>query len=68
MKQKRNREKLLEQSMYDLLCSMNANLRSFNSSCIMIGLIGYDKKVIRCYEHKCKCDECLQEWLNEFPF
>ena len=66
---KRNREKIMEQSMYDLLCGMNANLRQFNNSCIMIGLIGYDKKVTRCYEHKGKCDECLQAWLNdEHPF
>ena len=69
MKQKRNREKLMEQSLYDLLCSMNENLRSFNSSCVMIGLIGYDKKVIRCYEHKADCEKCLQSWLNdEHPF
>lgn len=65
--QKRNREILMQQSLYDLLCSMNENLKA-NGSCIMIGLIGYDKKVIRCYEYKCKCDKCLQEWVNEFPF
>ena len=65
---KRNREKLMEQSLYDLLCNMNANLRSFNNSCIMIGLIGYDKKVIRCYKYKADCEKCLQSWMNEFPF
>lgn len=65
---KRNRDKLHDQSLYDLLCSMNANLREFSRSCVMIGLIGYDKKVTRCYEYKCKCDKCLQNWLNEFPF
>ena len=42
---KRNRDRIMEQSMYDFLCMMNANLRSFNNSCIMIGLIGYDKKL-----------------------
>ena len=62
---KRNREKLMEQSLYDLLCMMNENLRAFNSTCVMIGLIGYDKKVIRCYEYKGDCEKCLQEWLNE---
>jgi hypothetical protein len=65
---KRNRDRIMEQSLYDLLCSMNANLRQFNNSCIMIGLIGNDKKVIRCYENKCKCEKCLQSWLNEYPF
>jgi hypothetical protein len=65
---KRNREELLEQSMYDFLCVMNENLRTFNCTCAMIGLIGYDKKVIRCYEYKCDCEKCLQNWLNEFPF
>lgn len=62
---KKNRDKLLEQSMYDFLCFMNANLRAFNSTCVMIGLIGYDKKVIRCYEHKADCEKCLQSFMNE---
>lgn len=65
---KKNRDKLMQQSMYDFLCKMNANLRAFSSTCVMIGLIGYDKKVIRCYEYKCKCDQCLQSWMNEDPF
>lgn len=65
---KRNRDKLLEQSMYDFLCMMNDNLQAFNNTCVMIGLIGYDKKVIRCYEYKHKCDECLQSFMNEDPF
>lgn len=65
---KRNRDKLMQQSMYDFLCFMNANLMVFNSTCVMIGLIGYDKKVIRCYEHKCDCEKCLQSWMNEDPF
>jgi hypothetical protein len=62
---KRNREKLMEQSLYDLLCMMNANLRTFNWTCAMIGLIGYDKKVIRCYEYKFDCEKCLRSWMNE---
>ena len=64
----KNRDRIMRQSIYDLLRSMNANLRSFNCSCVMIGLIGYDKKVIRCYEHKADCEKCLQSWLNEYPF
>lgn len=61
----KNRDKIMQQSMYDFLCMMNANLRAFNCTCVMIGLIGYDKKVIRCYENKCKCDQCLQSYMNE---
>lgn len=61
----RNRDKLMRQSMYDLLCMLNENLRAFNGSCIMIGLIGYGKKVIRCYEQKADCEKCLQSWMNE---
>ncbi len=64
----RNRDKLLQQSFYDLLCAMNDNLRAFNSACVMIGLIGYDKKVIRCYEHKADCEKCIADYLNEYPF
>ena len=67
-KKKRNRDLIMEQSLYDLLCMMNVNLMAFNSTCVMIGLIGYDKKVIRCYEHKADCEKCLQSWLNEFLF
>lgn len=62
---KRNRERIMEQSLYDLLCAMNENLKAFGRSCVMIGLIGYDKKVIRCYEHKADCEKCLQSWMNE---
>ena len=62
---KRNRERIMEQSLYDLLYAMNGNLKAFGRSCVMIGLIGYDKKVIRCYEHKADCEKCLQSWMNE---
>ena len=65
---KRNREILMQQSLYDLLYMMNKNLRALNSTCVMSGIIGYSKKVKRCYEYQCKCDKCLQNWLNEFPF
>ena len=68
MPKKRNREILMSQSLYDMLCMMNENLKEFNSSCVMVGLIGYDKEVERCYEYKCKCEKCLQEWLNDYPF
>ena len=69
---KRNREKLMEKSMYDFLCMMNANLRTrFGSACVMGALLTeyseYDR-IMRCQKHKADCEKCLQSWLNEYPF
>jgi hypothetical protein len=73
---KRNRDKLLEQSMYDMLLKMNENLRENLSrttflTCIMDALYsdysGYER-IMRCKKHKYKCDQCLQSWMNEQPF
>jgi hypothetical protein len=69
---KRNREKLMEKSMYDFLCMMNANLRTrFGSACVMGALpteySEYDR-IMRCQKHEADCEKCLQSWLNEFPF
>ena len=69
---KRNRDKLLEQSMYDFLCMMNANLRTrFGSACIMGALMTeYSEcdRIMRCQKHKADCDKCIAEYLNEYPF
>ena len=73
---KRNREKLMEKSMYDFLCSMNANLRdnlrcTNVSTCIMYAIhtdySEYDR-IMRCNKHESDCGKCLQSWLNEYPF
>lgn len=70
---KRNRDKLLEQSMYDMLLKMNENLcenlRCTNiSTCIMDALYSdyseYDR-IVRCQKHKADCEKCLQSWMNE---
>lgn len=62
----RNRDNLMKQSLYDLLCSMNEMLKR-NTSCVCI---------MECFmqsldaEERCKkdCSKCIAEWLNEFPF
>ena len=71
---KRNREIIMEQSMYDMLCMMNANLRTLithypmalEQPCIMTALGVKDRKS-RCRDFGADCDKCLQDWLNDFP-
>ena len=72
---KRNRDKLMSQSLYDMLAHMNANLRTqithypmaLEQPCIMTALGVKDRKA-RCRKFEADCAKCLQEWLNEFPF
>ncbi len=69
---KRNRNKLFEQSQYDMLLSMQKNLdycREHDEPhpCIMHAL-GENLVGVRCTKYNRKCDLCLQDWLNEFPF
>lgn len=66
MKQKRNREKLLEQSLYDLLVKMNEQLDKNNmAACIMVCFMETAEAEKRC---RAKCEDCIAAWLNEFPF
>ena len=60
----RNRERIMQQSLYDLLCKINDNM--FNGAiCIVWAIDGKKPK-------ECKgetCGKCIQKWLNEeFPF
>ena len=68
----RNRDKLLQQSMYDFLCMMNANLRTrFGSACVIGALLteySEYERIVRCQKHEADCEKCLQSWLNEYPF
>ena len=75
----RNRERIMQQSLYDLLCAMNK--RAMPKMCVLELL---DDKSGRCkkftcenYKHGCMpqckeeykcCNQCIAEWLNEFPF
>ena len=60
---KRNRENLMEQSLYDLLCDMNANFMNGNPHCVLEAIKG---EIMIC-KHE-SCNHCIAEWLNEFPF
>lgn len=67
MKQKRNRERIMAQSLYDLLCSMNDNL-NHNDTCIMDALKAYTGDRCKQYGSGKECGKCIADWLNEFPF
>lgn len=73
MPKKRNREIIMEQAMYDMLLSMNKNLIDRQNDdddfrCIMDAL-GIKDIYTRCnIVYRRKCDKCIEEWLNEFPF
>ena len=72
---KRNRERIMEQSLYDFLLCLNSTLisaRKRNTApCIMIAISGeyvWDRDK-RCAQFGNSCDKCLQSWLNEeHPF
>ena len=68
---KRNRNKLLALSIYDMLMSLQTELmmcrvQSEPYPCIMNAL-GENLVGVRCIKYNAKCDKCLQDWLNEKP-
>lgn len=67
---KRNSEIIMEKSLYDLLCTMNARLRTNTEPmpCIMTALGAGKARENRCRGFKAECDKCVSDWLNEFPF
>ena len=64
----RNRDKIMQQSLYDLLCWMNDNI-NHDEVCIMDTLKAYTGA--RCAKYssgKC-CNQCIADYLNEeYPF
>jgi hypothetical protein len=72
---KRNREKLMEQSMYDLLCKINDGMKENWQwkPCIMSAL-GFDffERADRCRKYgeaeNKRCGDCIADYLNEYPF
>lgn len=65
---KRNREILMQQSIYDLLVKINAGMLA-GYDCIMDVFDESPESVAkRCGKNCANCEKCLQEWLNEFPF
>lgn len=67
----RNRDKIMQQSMYDFLCMLNANIRTDTNNtsgmCVMNALRD-EKMYDRCIKHDADCEKCLQSWMNEYPF
>ena len=81
---KRNREKLMKKSLYDMIFDMNVQLRDVNHAEVTyFQKIGKEEVVVTeyacimdCFEKSekvsekcCKdCAACIQEWLNAYPF
>lgn len=82
-KKKRNRDLIMEQSLYDLLCKMNE--RAMPDKCVL-QLIDEKKnfRYPRCDKYDCGesgigcinectqnyacCKKCIADYLNEYPF
>lgn len=65
---KRNRDKLMGQSLYDLLVKINDGMLAGND-CIMDVFDESSKNVAkRCGESSANCGKCIADWLNEYPF
>lgn len=68
---KRNREKLMEQSLYDLLLSMQYELelcRQHSEAPCIMNALGENLVGVRCTKYNRKCNECIADYLNECPF
>ena len=76
----RNRDRIMQQSMYDLLCSMN---KRANPKMCVLDLLGdkqsrCNKYICENYKHGCRnsceeeykcCNQCIADYLNEeYPF
>lgn len=66
---KRNREKLMELSLYDLIVKINTGMLA-GYDCIVDMFDESPESVAkRCGENGANCDKCLQSWMNdETPF
>ena len=60
---KRNRQIIMEQSIYELLCDMNASFMNGNPNCVLEAITG---EIMIC-KHE-SCNHCIAEWLNDFQF
>lgn len=68
---KRNREIIMERSLYDLLIKIQDRIESQNANeehpCVLSAIEG-NMLMKRCEMYSGKCEMCIQNWLNEFPF
>ena len=68
----KNREWMLNLSQYDMLCRMNAYIRTtvehyamaITQPCIMTAL-GMKERNGRCNAYRSDCGKCISDWLNE---
>lgn len=58
-----NKEKLTEHSMYDLMCDMNTSYINGNPHCVIEAIKG--ENMICKHE---SCNQCIADYLNEYPF
>lgn len=68
---KRNREILMQQSLYDLLIKIQEGIESQNAHeeypCVLSAIEG-NMLMKRCEMYGGKCNDCIADYLNEFPF
>ena len=64
--QKLNREIMMQQSLYDLLCRINDGIK-VGCDCIL-EVFGDAPSDERCEMYGGKCNECIADYLNEYPF
>ena len=55
-----NGDKLIDQSMYEMLCDMNASFMNGKPHCIIETITG---EIMIC-KHE-SCDHCIAEWLKQ---
>lgn len=68
MKKQRNRDKLMEQSFYDLLVKINYGMLA-RYDCIMdVFDESLENVAKRCGESNANCGKCIADYLNEYPF
>ena len=78
----KNSDKIMQQSLYDLLCKMNETLvkqpDNMNEMCVMCCFMSSSDAGARCYFSesnsgnrscdKYDCNKCIADYLNEYPF
>ena len=68
---KRNRDRLRDISLYDLLIRMQTELdyaREHDGDPCILDLLGENIVGLRCTKYNRKCEQCVQDWLNEYDY
>lgn len=68
---KRNRDRLRDISLYDLLIRMQTELdyaREHDGDPCVLDLLGVNIVGLRCTKYNRKCEQCVQDWLNEYDY